>query len=260
MPIFYAAYISINRNVVSVCTLILILFLPSMLHADTKLDKSLVVSPAKQVNWWVQRYKQKLTVARQGGVDLVLIGDSITRGWEQEFAKDVWNQYFSEYRSLNLGFGGDRTEQVIWRIQHGAVNGISPKLVVLLIGTNNTGSQKSPAIETALSIRNILEELESRLPQSKILLMAIFPRSASPDNELRLLNNEINKKISKLADNKNIFFLDINNRFINESGELSQEVMHDYLHLTKQGYEIWAASMAPVVSALIDDVDRSNPK
>lgn len=225
-----------------------------MTYADTRTNKPLAITPERQPDSWMQRHKEKLEVAKQGDIDILLIGDSITHFWEYREAPEIWDEYFSEYTHLNLGFGGDRTEHVIWRIQNGAIDEISPKLTVLLIGTNNTGHRKDPAKDTALGIQMILEELVTRLPQSKILLLAIFPRGQSPDDELRLINNETNEYISNFADNKRIFFLDINDNLINESGEINADIMPDFLHLSKKGYNIWATSMNPMISKLMGDM------
>ena len=128
--------------------------------------------------WWMLRHQAKLAevAARKGSVDLLLVGDSITQGWEdRETAGDLWRQCFEPLNALNLGFSGDRTEQVIWRLQNGEINSIHPKLAVLLIGTNNTGHRQDAAEYTALGIKTIIEELRTRLPDMTILLMAIFP-------------------------------------------------------------------------------------
>ena len=155
--------------------------------------------------WWAERHQGILQAVKQGNVDLLMIGDSITHKWPER-AHDNWNETFSKWNVVNLGFSGDRTEHLIWRLQNGEVDGISPKVGVLMIGTNNTGNGITPAGETLKGIKTVLFELRSRLPRTKILLLAIFPRGENPNDFMRIRNNEINRQLPDLADDKNIFF------------------------------------------------------
>ena len=132
-------------------------------------------------DWWGKRHEEKLAEKKERGqIDMVMIGDSITHGWEGA-GKATWEKYYGSRNALNLGFSGDRTEQVIWRLQHGEVEGIAPKLVVLMIGTNNAGHRKEKSADTAAGVKAILEELGKRLPDTKCLVLAIFPRGAKPE-------------------------------------------------------------------------------
>ena len=222
-------------------------------------EKSLPLSVVPNVQtaewaqkWWMPRHEEKLQTVADTDVDLLMIGDSITHSWEKPGA-DVWAEFYSQRKAANLGFSGDRTEQVIWRLQHGEVDGLSPKLVVMMIGTNNTGHRQDPAKETVLGIEYIIKELRERLPQSKILLLAIFPRGATPDDELRKLNADINEMLPLLADDRNVFFLDINDAFLDENGNLSKDIMPDLLHPNAKGYRLWAEAMEPMVSRLLGE-------
>lgn len=201
--------------------------------------------------WWLPRHEEKLRTVANTDVDLLFIGDSITHYWENEGAIDVWNEFYANRKAANLGFSGDRTEQVIWRLQNGEVDGLSPKLVVLMIGTNNTGHRQDPAKETVLGIELIISELRERLPDSKILLLAVFPRGAAPDDELRRLNAEINSMLPLTADDRKVFFLDINPAFLDGNGVLSKEIMPDLLHPNANGYRIWAEAMEPTIRQLL---------
>jgi len=202
------------------------------------------------IGWWGPRHKEKLEAIQQGPVDLILVGDSITHGWE-EFP-EIWDRHFGEWKTVNLGFSGDRTEHVLWRLQNGEIQGISPKVAVIMIGTNNTGHRQDPAAETAAGIRAIINELQDRLPDTRILLLAVFPRSATPDDPLRVLNEQINDIISGYGDGGNVVFLNINEAFLDDQGNLPKEVMPDLLHPKEIGYEIWAGAMGPTLREMME--------
>ena len=136
------------------------------------------------------RHEAKLAERKaMGKVDLLMIGDSITHGWE-DTGKQTWDKYYANRNALNLGFSGDRTEHVIWRFQNGAIDDIDPKLAVIMIGTNNTGHRQENAEHTAVGIKRIIYELQIRLPETKILLLGIFPRGADrrPDAQAQRLH------------------------------------------------------------------------
>jgi len=204
-------------------------------------------------SWWSQRHEEKLkekeTLER---VDLVMIGDSITHGWETG-GKEVWDKYYAERHALNLGFSGDRTEHVLWRLQHGAVDGIAPKLAVVMIGTNNAGHRQDKPEHTAAGIEAILAELKERLPKTKILLLAIFPRGATSQDPLRKINDATNERIRQLADGQHVFYLDINRSFLDEDGRLPTSIMPDLLHPEARGYQLWAEAMEPTLERLLGE-------
>ena len=207
------------------------------------------------IDWWLPRHEQKLQEiktlkADHKKIDLIFIGDSITHGWEKD-GFNVWNKYYAKYNAVDLGFGGDRTENILWRLQHGEVDGIDPKVAVLMFGTNNTGHRMEDPNTTALGIKRNIEELQQRLPNTKILLLAIFPRDAKPDGQMRQINNSVNNIISGFADNKKIFFLNINQVFLDKDGVLSTEIMPDLLHPNEYGYQLWAKAMEPTLKQLL---------
>lgn len=203
-------------------------------------------------SWWEPRHKEKLQRIQQGNVDLLMIGDSITQGWENE-GKAAWEKFYAGRNAVNLGYGGDRTENVLWRLQHGEVDGINPRVAVLMIGTNNTGHRLERPEFTANGIKTILQELRTRLPETKILLLGIFPRDEKPDAEMRQINNRINDIIKTYADNQHIFYLNINERFLAADGTLSREVMPDLLHLNESSYAVWAEAMEPTLVKLLQE-------
>lgn len=196
------------------------------------------------------RHETKLAEEGREDARLLFIGNSITHGWE-DTGKDVWVEYYAGYGGYNIGFSGDRTENVLWRFQHGEIDGINPELAILMIGTNNTGHRQDPAECTAKGIEMIIDELKQRLPDTEVLLLAIFPREASPNGELRQLNNEINHRIEKLADGERVHFLNINDTFLDEDGVLSEEIMPDLLHPNEYGYQLWAEAMKPKLEELL---------
>ncbi len=201
--------------------------------------------------WWMPRHKEKLALKEQiSTVNLVFLGDSITHAFDNK-GKAIWQQYYAPRNALNIGFSGDRTENVLWRLNNGAVDGIAPKLLVLMIGTNNTGHRQDKAEDTALGIKAILNTLEDKLPKTKVLLLAIFPRGATKDDPLRKLNDDINNIIKSYDDGDRIHYVDINSIFLDENGTLSKSVMKDLLHPNKDQYKVWADAIEPNIIALM---------
>ena len=198
---------------------------------------------------WVARHEQFVAQARKGGVNLLFMGDSITDNWRNR-GSNVWNKYYAPRHAANFGIGGDRTEHVLWRLEHGELDGIHPKVIVLMIGTNNTGPKGNSAPEIIQAVQAIVAELRARLPRSKILLLAIFPRSTMQDPR-RAQVALINTVIAKLDDGKMVRYLDIDPNFIEADGTLPRSIMSDLLHPTAEGYQIWAAAMEPTLKRLL---------
>ena len=208
------------------------------------------------LDWWLPRHEQKRQEARDllaagKAPRLVFIGDSITQGWEKE-GREVWAAHFARYDALNLGFGGDRTENVLWRLQHGALDGLSPRAVVLMIGTNNTGHRAENPETTAAGIRRLVDEIRQRLPQAQVLLLGVFPREERPDGHLRRINERVNQLIRGFADGRHVHFANLDTAFTQPDGSLSREVMPDLLHLSPQGYALWQRAMDPVLTPLLN--------
>ena len=214
--------------------------------------KSTIAEPADR-DWWPERHEQKLKEkeSRADEIELVMIGDSIMHAWE-ETGKALWETHFEPLGALNLGYSGDRTENVLWRLAHGEVEGLSPKAVVLLIGTNNAGHREEAPVETAAGIRTILDELRQRLPETKILLLAIFPRDKKPSGKYRQLTDATNEHIKDFADDEHVFYLDINDKFLGDDGTLPESIMPDELHPNEAGYKIWVEAMMPALQRLME--------
>lgn len=162
----------------------------------SELPPKLTDVPVEQESrdWWRPRHDEKIEQAKDARIDLVFIGDSITHGWENRGA-EVWQEFYQDRNAFNLGFSGDRTEHVLWRLQNGAIAGMAPKLAILMIGTNNTGQRMDPAVYTAEGIERIVSQLRERMPDTRVLILGIFPRHMSPHNEMRKRNDEINRLI-----------------------------------------------------------------
>jgi beta-glucosidase len=216
--------------------------------------------PRSTPDWWMPRHQAVLERIAQGNVDLLMIGDSITHGWEGA-GKEVWDQYYASRNAVNMGFSGDRTEHVLWRLQNGEIENINPKLAVLMIGTNNSGGEQYTAEQIADGIKAIVCTLRTKLPDTKVLILAIFPRGdaaqrldkahgATP-NEQWVKNDKASQLASGLADGRMIFFLDINKAFLNDEGVLTRDVMPDLLHPKQKGYPLWAEAMEPTLAGLL---------
>jgi beta-glucosidase len=209
--------------------------------------------------WWQQRYEGMNARVRQGNVDLVFIGDSITQRWEHD-GKAVWENHWSKRNAVNLGIDGDRTQQVLWRLERGNIDGISPKLAVLLIGTNNILG--ASVDEIADAIGRIVAMLQAKLPSTKLLLLGILPRTGTngeTEDDVRQAIIEVNRKISTLADGKNVFFLDIGRKFLCAEGTLRREAfVPDAVHLSTQGYQIMADAIEPLIANIVDGTETRN--
>lgn len=187
-------------------------------------------------------------IAKENTAKLLFLGDSITAGWGGQ--KAIWDATFGQYSPANFGIGGDRTQHVLWRITNGELDGFTPKALVLMIGTNNSGSDTPEGI--ASGITKIVEAIQKKSPATKILLLAVFPRGdKTAQAATREKLNTVNGHIAKLDDGKRVFFLDIGSKFLEPDGTLTREVMPDLLHLSAKGYQIWADAIAPSLTKLM---------
>lgn len=227
---------------------VLVAWMPAAWGADEADNDA--IKPVPRTGGWEARHKSFNERVRQGNVDLIFIGDSITQGWEGA-GKQVWAEYYGQRHAVNLGISGDRTQHVIWRLDNGNVEGISPKLAVIMIGTNNSGSNTPEQI--AAGIGKIVQQLREKLPETKILLLGIFPRGADSEDPRRQVNEKTNALISKLDDGKQVHYLDIGSKFLAEDGTLPREVMPDLLHLSEKGYRIWAEAIEAQLAELMGE-------
>ncbi len=217
-------------------------------RADDKPNSAVV--PAKKNPERHEKFLQDIR-KMNGKIDLVFIGDSITDAWRGKGPRGgvtVWNEQFAPLHALNLGIGGDRTQHILWRIEHGELEGYEPKAFVIMIGTNNMGSNTPEQI--AEGNKAIIDEINKKHPKAKILLLGIFPRSHKASDPIREKVKKTNELLSKI-DGKNVKYLDIGDKFLDKDGTLTKEIMPDYLHLSTKGFMIWAEAIEPEVKEML---------
>jgi len=188
--------------------------------------------------------------ASKGNIDLLLEGDSITDWWVQGDAnKAMFDKYFGSMRTANFAIAGDTTQGVLWGLKNGEGQGFQPKAIMLMIGTNNTGGNTAP--EIAEGVGAVVLEMRKDFPDAKILLLAIFPRGL-PGDAVRDKIAEVNRTISKLDDQRHVFYLDIGSKFLDEKGVfLPDSFRVDNLHPQAKGYDIWGAAVKDKLAELM---------
>jgi beta-glucosidase len=221
--------------------------------------------------WWERRHREKLAEIAAGPkeYDMVFVGDSITHNWEgwrnpdeakfidalhdndkgrlkngSRPAAGTWDAMAAKYRLLNLGYGGDRTQNVLWRIANGEMDGYRAKNVMLMIGTNNP--ERPDAVVNG--VKAVLEAIRAKQSSARILLSPIFPRQASPKHPQRVRNDGINRKLQEFADGDKIVWLDFNAKFLTKDGVLTRELFPDLLHPVAEGYRFWLDAIAPYLA------------
>lgn len=236
---------------------------------DTDIASNSAIVPVSKLendsyDWWV-RHADVLHVKDSINPQIVLIGNSITHFWGGEpllkyadgtprkpNGPKAWASVFGNYRVLNLGFGWDRTQNVLWRLDHGELDGLHPKTVIIGIGTNNTSQTVNARINTAPEIVEgiaaICKRVRSKVPGAKIVLMAVLPREQSPTHPRRILINEINKLLEVFANENNITFVNIGPKMLTPDGVLTKEMAGDYCHPTEKGYQVWADEIRSLVT------------
>ncbi len=210
--------------------------------------------PWMSVSSWRERYDSHVERAARGGVDLLLVGDSITEGWA---GTQVWGRVFGTYRSANFGIGGDATQNLLWRLDNGCIGALRPKVVVLLIGVNNLGREQHTPEETARGVRAVVERLSAGFPEAKLVVFGIFPADAAPGTPFRRAIADTNRLLAPLHDGRRVFFHDIGAGFLEPDGTLTAEVSPDSLHLSEEGYRRWADKLAPLVAELMNEKPAS---
>jgi len=192
------------------------------------------------------KHDSYVELAKKGDIDLLLVGDSITDLWRN--STETYATYFGKYKVGNFAISGDTTQGVLWGLQNGEGTGFQPKAIMMMIGTNNSGTNTGP--EIAEGVGAIVLELRKDFPKAKILLLAIFPRNA-PTSAARKVNADASKIYSKLADNKNVYYMDIGQKFLSPDGTISTEIMADGLHPTAKGYVIWGDAVKDKLAELM---------
>jgi lysophospholipase L1-like esterase len=202
-------------------------------------------------------HAQLLEKARAGGIDVYFIGDSITRRWGATDYPDLlanWRQNFFGWHAANFGWGADRTQNILWRLEHGELDGVNPKVIVIQAGTNNIGAQPGGAAKVAEITRGltaIVDICRQKAPGATVILTAIFPRN---DNMAVMPEiDQVNANLARLADGRNVRYLSVNDKLADKDGRLFAGMMNgrDKLHPTLQGYQVWADHLKPILTDLL---------
>jgi lysophospholipase L1-like esterase len=206
-----------------------------------------------------KRHSLKSALIQKEKFDLIMIGNSITNNFEKSEYQPVWNQFFAPRKAVNLGYSGYRTENLIWNIQNGELEGQSPKVIVLEIGTNNVDEKNYPTRHTAGQlaggVETIVRLLREKCPASKIIVLRCFPGcygGPTPTSH-RMILERASDRIARLADNRNVFYCDVNHVFLNLDGSINHDRMPDWLHPSPAGAKVWAQAMEPLLSELMGD-------
>ena len=224
-------------------------FLACLGTAAVHAEPAHVNTAAVPTNRGTDDYHKALNaIAAKGDVDLLFVGDSITMAWKSD-GRGVWDERYAPLKAANFGLGGDKTEHVLWRLQNGNLDGIKPKVVVLLIGTNNVGRISSEDLAGGITAN--AQEIRKRLPDAKVLLMGLFPRGETPDHKHRVQVAEVNAIIAKLDDGQHVFYTDIGDKMILPDGQIDKAFLPDLLHLSGKGYKLWADSIQAKIDAFM---------
>ena len=204
------------------------------------------VPRTEQEEKWVSNHEARVAAAKKGDIDVILIGDSITH-YSQRC--QPYQRHFGDRKVLNLGQGGDRTQNVLWRLKNGEVEGIKPKVAMLMIGTNNVGRGETPE-DTVLGVKAILAELKQRLPKTRVVLYSILPR----DGAIMAAVDKANAQLPALADGTQVNHVDLKEVFLNPDGSLNKLLYHtDNVHLSTEGYRAWFENAEPLIAAALDE-------
>lgn len=222
------------------------------LFATPAQNTALIPVPRDFPTNWLSQHEANLAVARKGGVDILFLGDSITAGWSWgNGGSQLWTNDFAPRHAANFGIGWDRIQNVLWRVENGELEGISPRVVILLIGTNNTGNEdngrpRNTTLEIVEGVSNLVRQIQFHLPQTKIVLFGLFPRS-TPKDPVRAQVAAVNAGLSRLPGN-GVKYLDIGAQFLTPDGTLRRDLFPDLLHPSEKGYQIWADAINPALA------------
>jgi len=243
------------------CALLLLTLTTGQVFAQTDPKENPSLPIAKRDDGkFLRKHEINLARARSGPVGLLFLGDSITDNWRK--APHIWEAYYGRYQPANFGIGGDRTQHVIWRLEHGELDGIAPKVTVLMLGTNN--SLDYSAAEIAAADRKIVGMIRAKLPETKVLVLGVFPRgprdrfggpvtpALAAEAAKRMATIEaLNTELAKLDDGKTVRYLDISKVFLGQDGRIPYPIMPDQLHPNAAGYQLWADAMQPLLEEMM---------
>lgn len=206
--------------------------------------------PAQREATWMARHQSMAARAAQGGVDLLFLGDFTTEGWHiggkhggGARGKKVWAAYYEQLSAASFGIRGDKTQHLLYRITHGELDGITPKAVVVLIGSANLASNTPE--EAVGGVQAVVKEIRRKLPETHIVLMGLLPWRFRPTDRIRTQIAQVNEGLAKLDDGKSVFYVDLTPKLVNEKGQMTAEISDDGINLTPKGYTIWAEAINP---------------
>lgn len=225
----------------------------SALAQDATTSTNTAIIPVPRTGKIVSRQTEVLENAKNhpGDYDLEFIGDSITQGWEGR-GKAVWDEFYGHRKAINMGVSGDRTQHVLWRFEQGQLDGIHAKVAIVMIGTNNSNKDDNSEADILQGVTAIVQQIRTRQPDTKILLLAIFPRGSTFSTQRGKIL-QVNEALAKLDDGQHIFYLDLGPLFIENDGSISKSIMPDYLHPNDAGYRIWANATEPKIKELLGE-------
>jgi len=232
---------------------------PAPAAAPERVDASAPIPKTGNARFF-ELHEKFLARAKSGPIGVLFLGDSITEGWGK--APHVWEKFYGKLDAANFGIGGDQTQHVVWRIENGELDGIHPKVVVLMLGTNNSAGHT--AEEIAAADKKIVELIRTKIPETKVLLLAIFPRGARRDKDGAVTDpaitdatkrmaviHDVNARLAKLDDGHDVRFLDLGKVFLGQDNRIPWPIMPDQLHPTAAGYQLWAEAMDPLLKEML---------
>jgi lysophospholipase L1-like esterase len=243
-----------TRKLWSIATILALALSVERVDQAALVDNPAVVAEARP-GPWLKQHETYVATASRGGIDLLFLGDSVTGLWDKT-APGVWGRHFGPRKAANFGIGGDRTQNLLWRIDHGELDGIKPKVVVVMIGANNLPVQLEDQVFDG--IKAVVDRVRTKLPETKILLLGVTPRAlnrdphqptAAPDPRIPSLN----ARLAKLEDAPKLRYLDIGPSLLDPSGQLVQAIQPDFFHLSRKGYQAWADAMEPVLWEMLEN-------
>ncbi len=229
-----------------------------------KADASAPIEKIDTTGGFRRKHEAFLARGKAGPIGVLMLGDSITEGWNgaNGARNHIWEKFYGAMQPANFGIGGDQTQHVIWRIENGELDDIHPKVVVLMIGTNNTGGHTAEEITAAN--KKIVEMIRAKIPETKVLLLGIFPRGARKNAQgvvteaaiagaAKVMEKitAVNAELAQLDDGKNVRYLDIGEKFLGQDGKIPWQIMPDQLHPTAAGYQLWAEAMQPRLTEMM---------
>lgn len=229
------------------------LFLPALAFAA---DASAPTEKNDPTGRFLKLHESFLARGKAGPIGVLFLGDSITEGWMSK-GPDIWKQYYTRYQPANFGIGGDTTQNVIWRIDHGELDGLHPRVMVLMLGTNNSSSNTGEQIAAADA--KIIRLAQEKMPGVKVLLLAIFPRGERKNRDGSIDTGEArmavirdaNARLRQLDDGRTVRYLDIGDIFLGPDGKVRTDLLPEHLHPNHEGYALWAAKMNPLLTQMM---------